>query len=303
MNTDLDGNSFTSVPEWVDRAEYPFQPRRFDLPIGSMSYVDEGAGDPIVMVHGNPYWSFEYRKIIRAFSATHRCIAPDHIGFGLSDKPRTWSYLPEDHAANLAALLDFLDLEGVTLIVGDWGGPIGLSWAIDNPERVSSIVVNNTWLWPVDDDWYYRAFSGFVGGPIGRVLIRRRNFFATSVVKHAWGDRHLLTPEIRTHIETPLADPEDRLGTWVFPRRIIGSTTWIRSLWDRRDRLNGAVKLIAWGMKDIAFREKELNRWAETFPEARVVRYPNAGHFVPDEAAEDLISDMRRLFGDPVAGA
>lgn len=295
MTTSHEPPAASALPPWVDRDAYPFTPRRFAVSAGEMSYVDEGAGDPIVMVHGNPYWSFEYRHVIRAFATTHRCIAPDHLGFGLSDKPRDWSYRPEDHAANLAALLDGLDLRRVTLIVGDWGGPLGLAWAIDNPDRVATIVVHNTWLWPVDDDWYYRAFSGFVGGAIGRRLIRTHNLFATSVVKRAWGDRSTLTPEIRHHIESPLADPAERLGTWVFPGAIIGSTPWLRSLWERREALAGKVKLIAWGMRDIAFREKELNRWRATFPDAHVARYEGVGHFVPDEGAPQLIADVRRV--------
>jgi len=88
-------------PTWMDTGVYPFEPRAFSLPMGRMSYVDEGEGDPLVMVHGNPSWSFEFRDLIKHFSATHRCIAPDHIGFGLSDKPPAWDYLPQHHAENL----------------------------------------------------------------------------------------------------------------------------------------------------------------------------------------------------------
>lgn len=287
-----------ALPEWIDRNEYPFEPRRFDTGNGIMSYVDEGAGDPIVMVHGNPYWSFEYRGLIRHFSTTHRCIAPDHLGFGLSEKPTEWDYLPESHAANLEALLESLDLHDITLVVNDWGGPTGLAYAIDHPDRIKNVVITNTWCWPVDDDWYYRAFSGFVGGPIGRRLIRKRNFFATSVVRRVFGDRRRLTPELHAHITTPLAVPEERKGSWVFPGAIIGSTTWLRSLWERRERIAGKVSLIAWGMKDIAFREKELRRWSETFPEARIARFDDVGHFVADEASERLIVEMESLLAD-----
>ena len=169
-------------PAWIDTDAYPFAPRAFSLPMGKMSYVDEGEGDPLVMVHGNPSWSFEFRDLIKHFSATHRCIAPDHIGFVLSDKPPVWDYLPQHHAENLEALLESLDLQNITLLFGDWGGPIGCSYAIRHPERVKAVVVTNTWLWSVEDDWYYRAFSGFVGGAVGHWLIRRLNFFARAVV-------------------------------------------------------------------------------------------------------------------------
>jgi haloalkane dehalogenase len=284
-----------NLPEWLDRGEYPFDPKEFETPVGMMRYVDEGDGPPIVMVHGNPYWSFEYRRLVRRFSQTHRCIAPDHIGFGLSDKPADWDYLPVHHAENLEALLESLDLSDVTVVVNDWGGPIGLSYAIAHPVRVARIVITNTWCWSVADDWYYRAFSGFVGGPLGRILIRRRNFFARTIVRSVFGDSRNLTPELHRHITAPLATPDERRGSWVFPREIIGSSEWLAGLWSARELLRGKVRLIAWGMKDIAFREKELATWAESFPEARVVRFPAAGHFVAEEAGEELGREMERI--------
>ena len=284
-----------NVPDWVDRSEYPFEPRGFAVPAGTMSYVDEGEGEPIVMVHGNPYWSFEYRGLIRHFAATNRCIAADHIGFGLSDKPADWDYLPESHARNLELLLESLDLHDITVVVNDWGGPIGLSYALSHPERVSRVVITNTWCWPVDDDWYYRAFSGFMGGPLGRFLIRRYNFFARAVVRAVFGDKRKLTPELRRHFTAPLATPEERKGSWVFPGQIVGASGWLEELWSRRERLRGKVHLLAWGMKDMAFREKELRRWAEAFPEAHVARFAGAGHFVAEEAAHELAREMETI--------
>ena len=140
-----------------------------------MHYVDEGSGDPIIFVPGNPSWSFESREMIKALSGQFRCIAVDHIGFGLSDKPLDYSYLPQEQAKNLDALLESINLEKITMVVGDWGGPIGLSYAIHHPERMKAICITNTWLWSVKKDWYYIAYSGFMGGPIGRWLIRTQN--------------------------------------------------------------------------------------------------------------------------------
>ena len=133
--------------DWLDRREYPFAPHYFVTPVGRLHYIDEGAGRPIVFVHGNPVWSFMYRNQIKALSADHRCIAPDHIGFGLSDKPREWTYLPSQHAANLEALLEPMDLHDLTLVVGDWGGPIGIAYALRHSERVRAVVASNTWMW------------------------------------------------------------------------------------------------------------------------------------------------------------
>jgi haloalkane dehalogenase len=286
------------IPDWIDRNEFPFTPQQFKLPMGQLSYLDEGQGAPLVMVHGNPTWSFQFRHLIKHFSKSQRCLAPDHIGFGLSDKPADWNYLPSSQAENFERLLEALDLKNITLVVGDWGGPIGLSYAIRHPEKIKNIVVTNTWLWSVKADWYYRAFSGFMGGPIGHWLILRHNFFARSVVKVAYGDKRKLTPAIHRHYTTPLGQPAERKGSWVFPREIIGSSQWLESLWAQREALNDKIKLLAWGMKDIAFREKELNYWAKHFPAARVVRYADAGHYLSEEKPAELIRELNTLLVD-----
>ncbi len=109
------------------------------------------------------------------------------------------------------------------------------------------------------------------------------------------GDKLKHTPTVRRHLTAPLAVPDERKGNWVSPGRIIGSSPWLAELWAKRAALNGKVKLIAWGMRDIAFREKELLRWAEAFPEARVVRYPEAGHFVPEECPDELAAELRAI--------
>ena len=267
---------------------YPFEARAFEVPAGTMRYVDEGQGEPIVMVHGNPTWSFVYRTLIQRLSGQFRCISPDHLGFGQSDKPYAWSYLPRDHAANLTLLLDSLDLEGITLVVQDWGGPIGLSYAIEHPERVKRLVILNTWMWSVRDQFYYQAFSGMMGGPIGRPLCRHFNLFTRAVVPMAYGNRAKLTKEIHRHYYAPHPTGESRKGTWVFPRQIIGSSDWLADLWSRRDRIASKPALIAWGMKDIAFREQELQRWITLFPDAPVTRFPGAGHYVQDEEGDAI---------------
>jgi len=285
------------TPEWLDRQEYPFSPHFFHTPAGLMHYADEGTGEPIVFVHGNPAWSFEFRKLIKEFSLTNRCIAPDMIGFGLSDKPAGWSYLPEEQAKNFHHFLQSLHLDNITMVVGDWGGPVGLSYAIHHPEKIKNIVITNTWLWSVRSDWYFLAFSSFMGGPVGRWLIRSRNFFADTILRSAYGDRSRLTPKIHAQYLMPLALPEERKGNWVLPGQIIGSSDWLQSLWEKRDVLQEKNLLIAWGMKDIAFREKELRTWIDAFPRARVVRFRDAGHLVPEEKPNELIEEIKKLTG------
>ncbi len=286
-----------SDTNWIDRGEYPFEPRHFEVSAGRLHYVDEGSGQPLVMIHGNPTWSFLYRHLIKRLRSEYRCIAVDHLGFGLSDKPRDWSYLPEDHAKNLAALIEGLGLKDITLVLQDWGGPIGLSYAVAHPENVGRIVLMNTWAWPVNRDLHFVAFSSFMGGPIGRMLIRRYNFFAQTILRQAFGDKSKLSDAAHEHYLHPLAIPEDRKGCLVFPKQIVASTPWLGRLWSNISALSGKPKLFVWGMKDIAFREKELKRWERAFPEARSIRLSTVGHFVqeeaPNELAEALLSFLK----------
>ena len=273
---------------WIDRDEYPFDSHHFQVPAGRLHYIDEGSGPPVVMVHGNPTWSFLYRKLVKRLRGDHRCIAVDHLGFGLSDKPRDWSYRPQDHAANLEALIEGLGLEGITLVVQDWGGPIGLSYATAHPDKIAAVVIMNTWAWPVSRDPYYIGFSSFMGGPIGRMLIRRYNFFANVILRGAFGDKSKLSRGAHEHYLRPLPTAEDRKGCYVFPKQIVAATPWLDELSRRLPTLAGKPKLIVWGMKDIAFRPKELARWERTFPDARIVRLPTVGHFVQEEAPDAL---------------
>lgn len=273
---------------WLDRQEYPFASHYLKVAAGNLHYVDEGRGAPVVMVHGNPTWSYLYRHLVKQLRSEYRCVALDHLGFGLSDKPADWSYLPADHAANLTALIEDLELKDITLVVQDWGGPLGLAYAVAHPENVARLIIMNTWAWPVNRDWYYIAFSGFMGGPIGRLLIRRYNFFAKSVMRQAFGDRQKLTPAAHEQYLRALATPEERKGCYVFPRQIIAATPWLGQLWENMARLNGKPKLIVWGMKDIAFREKELQRWERAFPEVQSIRLRSVGHYVQEEAPDEL---------------
>lgn len=137
------------VPAWVDVSLFPFASRWMEVGDGRMHYLDEGAGRPVVFVHGAPAWSFLWRGAIRALRDRHRCIVPDLLGYGLSEQPHGFSYHPREQARCLAALLAHLDVRDATLVVHDWGGPIGLAWALEQPGRVRDVVLFNTWLWSV----------------------------------------------------------------------------------------------------------------------------------------------------------
>ena len=283
----------TNYPKWLDRIEYPFESHYAELPIGKMHYVDEGNGDPIVMVHGNPGWSFEFRNVIKELSKTLRCIAPDHIGFGLSDKPYEWDYLPKSHAKNFEIFMDSLNLKNITLVVNDWGGPIGLSYAIKHPEKIKKLVILNTWMWSVENDPYYQKFSKMMGGGFGRFMIKNFNVFGKMVVKKAVGDKKKLKKKIHKHYYDHLESKKDRKGCYTFPKEIIGSSKWLDSLWQQREKINSIPTTIIWGMKDIAFREQELNYWIKHWNNPEVIKLQEVGHFPQEEAPEKLINELK----------
>lgn len=277
-----------NAEDWIDREAYPFRSRYCDVAAGWLHYVDEGQGSPILMLHGNPTWSFLYRDLIKRLKSKYRCIAVDHLGFGLSDKPVDWSYLPQAHAENLAVLIDELELSNITLVAQDWGGPIGLSYAVKHPKKFARVILMNTWAWPVKDDFHFLAFSAFMGGPIGRLLIRRYNFFAKVLLRQGFGDKSRLGKAAHEHYLRPLRAPDDRKGCMVFPKQLVAATPWLEELWSDIGKLKDKPMLIVWGMKDIAFRKQELLRWQGTFAEARTVRLEKVGHFVPEEAPGEL---------------
>jgi haloalkane dehalogenase len=279
-------------PAWLDREQYPFQPRQFQLESGRMHYVDEGEGDVLLFVHGNPSWSFEYRSLIQRLRPRYRCIAPDHIGFGLSDKPEDPSYLPQFHAANLEALIDALGLRNITLVMQDWGGPIGMAYAVRHPGNVKRIVVSNSWFWSARESRTLRVFSALVGGPLGKFLCRHFNFFPRVLMAASVGDKRRFPRRVHDQYIGPFQNPKSRKGTWVFPRAIIGESQWLDTLWGQRDALARLPALLLWGLKDDAFDDRFLRRWQMAFPSNTTQRYPATGHNVFEELGEDAVEPV-----------
>lgn len=278
-----------SQTSWLDRAEYPFQSKFFKTPHGDMHYVDEGSGDTILFVHGNPTWSFMYRHLIKGLSKGFRCVAPDYIGFGLSDKPFDVSYLPQFHAENLEQFIEKLGLKDITLVIHDWGGAIGMSYALNHPENVKRLIVLNTSFWSVKGIKEAELFSRILGGPVGRFLCRYFNAFPRFVIPYAFGDKSKLTKSAHRHYIKPFPTPESRKGTWVFPKAIIGESEWLATLWAKRERLKDKPVRILWGLKDPAFSTRELERWKSAFPNHEAQTFPDVGHFVAEELGPDLI--------------
>jgi pimeloyl-ACP methyl ester carboxylesterase len=277
-----------AAPGWLDRVAYPFTSRWLDLPSGRLHYIDEGQGRPVVMVHGTPDWSFLWRHLVKALAPRYRCVALDHLGFGLSDRPPGSWYLPEHQAANLRTLIERLGLRDLTLVLHDFGGPFGLHYAIDQTPNVRSLVLMNTWMWSLADNRRVARFARLAGSRLGRYLYLEWNVSARLIMKRAFGDSRRLPPNVHAQYLAPFPDPPSRAATWAYARALLGSRAWFDRLWTRRERLRDLPVLILWGMKDPAIREPELLRLESAFSRAEVVRLPDVGHFPPEEAPDRL---------------
>ena len=286
-------------PDWVSDDMYPFESRFLTTACGHrMHFVDEGEGDPIVFVHGNPAWSFEFRHVIRQLRSEYRCVAPDHVGFGLSSRStRDADHHPESHAHRFAELLDRLGLRDITLFMNDWGGPIGLDFARRHPDRVRRLVIANTWCWPVGDDFHFQAFSFLMSSWFGQYLVRHRNIFVNGVMPRAVGDRRTLTPEVMGQYRGAQPSPDARAAMAALPGHIVGAGDWLGSIWNDRVAFTGKPALLLWGLKDIAFRRRELERWKSVLRNFELHEFEDCGHFLAEEAPERVVPVLRTFMG------
>lgn len=280
--------------DWVDREQWPWEGRMVDVGEGRMHVVDVGSGPTVLFVHGTPTWSFEWRHQIRALSKEYRCVAADHLGFGLSERPTDAEYRPEDHARRLQRLVEVLGLDRFTLVVHDYGGPIGLPLALE-PGRVERVVIVNTFAW----DLSHWRFTGWLAGTRWfRFLYERANFSVRVILPSAYGDRRKLTPAIYAQYLAPFPDRDGRGRVlWALAKALHGSGAFYRSLWDRRAALTRIPAMLIWGMKDSAFGPPELARWRGALPHAEVVELAGAGHWPHEEEPEAFTAALRRFLG------
>ena len=291
-------NGATPVRQsWVSNDLFPFASQWYRTPDGhQMHYIDEGEGAPIVFVHGNPSWSFEFRHLITGLRQEFRCIAPDHIGFGLSSRSGTRAdHHPRAHALRLIALLEELDVRDATFFMTDWGGPIGLEFARQHPDRVKKIAIANTWCWPVADDGHFVRFSWFMRSWVGQFMIKRLNCFVNKVVPKAIGNKAAINPEMMRHYRQALPTPAAREACAALPGHIIGASDWLAEIWGDRETFSRKPALVLWGLKDIAFRRKELEHWRTSLDDCQVHEFEDCGHFLAEEAP-DKIAPMLHKF-------
>lgn len=278
---------FQSTTDWVDSDLYPFTHRSVELPAGNMHYIDEGTGETILFVHGTPTWSFLYRNQVKELSKSYRCIAPDHLGFGLSDKPENFDGTPQSHAANLEQFIEKLGLENITLVVHDFGGPIGLSYATKHPENVSRVVVLNTWLWETKNDKQVQKIDKLLHSKTGRYLYLKKNFSPKVLLKKAFHNKRALTKSIHHHYIAPFPTADSRMSLLNIGQSLLGSSDWYQTQWDQLSALDNIPLLLIWGKEDPFISTDYLDRWSQRFPSAKVILL-ESGHFVQEEQPEML---------------
>ncbi len=284
------------TPDWLDRNEYPYQLNSVDIEGHQMKYLDEGSGEAILFVHGTPSWSFEYRKIIQGLVKKYRCIAPDHLGFGLSDKPEGIDYTPAGHAKRLGQLVKILRLEKFHLVVHDFGGPIGISMAIDrlkqNPACLQSLTIINSWLWPVAGMEHFQKPEKLICSPVGKFLYEKLNFSARVLLKSAFSGKKELRKVHSQYIKAQ--DSAGRKAAYQLALALYNESDWFRQLWDQRFVLEKIPSDIIWGKGDTLLPAALfLDQWREGLPLAKIHEV-EGGHFPHEENAGKVIQIFKR---------
>jgi len=274
---------------------YPFESNFIDIDGLKYHYLDEGSGEPLVMLHGNPTWSFYYRNLVFGLREKYRLVVPDHMGCGLSDKPQKYDYTLATHIDNLEKLLDKLNLKNVTLVLHDWGGAIGMGWAVRHPERIKRIVVFNTAAFILP----FLAFRiNICRIPVfGDIAIRGFNAFAGMAIYMACSKRERMTEKVKAGYLAPYSSYADRIATLRFVQDIPmkpedNSYALVKSIEKELWRFKKLPMMIVWGEKDFCFNKYFLERWVHYFPDAEVKRLSDAGHYVVEDAHEQIVPWM-----------
>ncbi len=286
-----------TLPAWrPGLVDYPFQSHFVDVGGYQMHYVDEGQGCPVLMVHGNPTWSYYYRHLVTALRGSFRAIAVDHIGCGLSEKPRHLPYSLDLRIEHLVRLVRELDLQNIQLLVHDWGGAIGMGAALRDLDRYDKFVLFNTAAFPPPFfPWRIRVCRT---PGLGKIALQQFNLFARAAI-------HMATEQsggLPRTVQHGLLAPYD---TWAHRRAIYefvadiptrpNQATWQRlaAIESGLSRLDDhAVKLI-WGMKDWCFRPECLRRLQTSMPQAQVCEFSTAGHYVIEDETERVIEEVQ----------
>lgn len=269
---------------------YPFKPHFEKINGFDMHFIDEGTGEPILCLHGEPTWSYLYRNFIKELSNSNRVIAPDQMGFGKSDVPQEKKYRMHEHIDNLTKLILKLDLNNITLVVQDWGGPIGLGFAVDHVERIKRMVIMNTsvgvmregrkpWYATLEEKGIYKEFIMNIEGVIKGGIYQKDN----------------ITDSMINAYTAPFPSEEYYIGAFAWPKDIpIGdshpSAPTMKHVRENLNNLSEKEKILIWGLKDPIFPKKMINWWQKIYTDIKTYEIKDASHFLQEDAPDEIIS-------------
>jgi cis-3-alkyl-4-acyloxetan-2-one decarboxylase len=281
----------------VSKELYPWAHNFLNLNGLNLNYVDEGNGPVMLMVHGNPTWSFYYRHLIKTFSQHFRCVVPDHIGCGFSDKPQDYEYTLENHIQNLTKLVKFLELKEITLVVHDWGGAIGMGLATRFPGLIKRVVILNTAAFTFPD--IPKRIALCKNKLIGEFIVRGLNGFAWPATFMTTNRR--LPAAVKKAYLAPYNNWNNRIAVSRFVQDIPMQDThpsW-KTLKDIEEKLTTlkVPKLILWGGEDFCFAQAFFEKWMEIYPDAEAHWLADAGHYVLEDAPKKVIDSMVEFIG------
>lgn len=301
MNTSSERGALALQRTRAFASEFPFEPHFLETGALAQHYLDEGPrdGETLLFLHGNPTWSFLWRNLVKALRTRYRCVAPDHIGCGLSDKPQDYAYRLAQHIDNLERLVDELRLERITLVVHDWGGAIGFGLAQRRPDLVARAVVMNT-----------AAFTGLKAPLriracrvplVGPLAVRGLNAFARAATVMA--TERGLAPDVKRGLLAPYGSWRERIATLRFVEDIPLAATHpsyatLRAIEAHLEALQDLPLCLIWGARDWCFTLEFLNEWRRRFPAARAHVAPDAGHWVTEDAGDDVLAWIERFLAD-----
>ena len=276
--------------------EYPFRSRSVTIEGMSYHYVDEGQGSVLLMVHGNPTWSFAFRHLIQALSSQYRVLAVDHIGCGLSDKPSNYPYQLSQHIDNLKYFVDSLHLENITLVAHDWGGAIGMGVAVQRPEKFARFIFMNTAAFRSQRIPFRISLCRIP--VLGKIAIQGFNLFSRAALWMAVSQRSSLTKAAKTGYLFPYSSWSTRRAVFEFVQDIPlqenhQSYSTLKNIEEGLSQFQSAPMLLCWGKQDWCFTLDFLKEFQSRFLQASTVTFPQAGHYLFEDAKEELLQEIQ----------
>jgi pimeloyl-ACP methyl ester carboxylesterase len=274
----------------VPRPMFDADHRFVDLPDGArVHYVDVGTGPTLLFLHGNPAWSFQWRGVIAGLRGAFRCVALDYPGFGLSSAPAGYGFTPRQQSQVVESFVDRLGLRDLTLVMQDWGGPIGLGLAARRPELVRAVVVGNTWAWPTGSSEPRGIFSKIAGGPLGEFVQMNFNGFVRMALSH---DIRSLPPDVAEVYLRPFRPLAGRGVAAFYPGQITAASEYFAEVEAGLGRLATRRALIIWGTRDPGFPRADLARFEKAFPNHKTVELAEASHFFFEDAPQRVVDEI-----------